>query len=422
MYFFYFYPMGLDRKRTRLPWLSWGLMALMVVAFAWTRYFPDAGPVRPWQLVFFPGNAAPWTAVTAIFLHGGWFHLIGNLVYFHVFAPPLEDRLGSLPFLLYLLVIGVFGNLVHGLVSLLGLLGQGGMGVLGASGAIAGLLAFSLVRFYDARVEVGWWVFAPLGGQNKAGRSMIPIVAAAGLWLLLQFVQTLTATESGTTVSFGAHFGGFAMGLFLALGLGHLRHGRTESCRIRAERYFTEGQFHASVGEWIEFLERVPGHVEGRLGLARALHPSGQSGNARELYRGLFDEFLARGRVGDALEVYSEASRAHGGDCFGPDSLAKVAYYQEKQMNYAQAAEALRQLYEVYPYQSDGQRALVRLIVLYRGKLGNPAAARFWLEEAERNMPAGSWRQYLEEELTVPGEIRADAPEARAGLLQQSRF
>jgi rhomboid family protein len=422
MYFFYFYPMGLDRKRTRRPWLSWCLMALMVVAFAWIKYWPEAGPVEPWQLIFFPGNGAPWTAVTAIFLHGGWFHLIGNLIYFHVFAPPLEDRLGSFPFLIYLLVIGVFGNLVHGLVSLLGLLGQAGMGVLGASGAIAGLLAFSLIRFYDSRVEVGWWVFAPLGGQNRAGRSKIPIVAAAALWLLLQVVQTLTATESGATVSFGAHLGGFAIGLFLALGLGHLRNGRTESCRIRAERYFTDGQFHASVGEWIEFLERAPGHVEGRLGLARAMHLSGQSGNARQLYRGLFDEFLATGHIGKALDVYSEASRGHGGNCFGPDGLAKVAYYHEKQMNYAEAAEALRQLYEVYPHQSDGQRALVRLIVLYRGKLDNPGAARFWLEEADRNMPAGSWRKYIDEELRAPGELGAEVPEDRSGLLQRSGF
>ncbi len=175
MYFLYFYPLGLDRKRTRPPVLSWFLIVLMVVSYLWTRYFPDLFPLYPWELVFYPGNGAPWTAVTALFLHGSWVHLLGNLIYFYVFAPPLEDRLGSFPFLIYLLILGVFGNLVHGLFSLMGWLGQGGMGVLGASGAIAGLLAFSLVRFYDSRVEVGWWVFATLGGQNKAGKTRITI-------------------------------------------------------------------------------------------------------------------------------------------------------------------------------------------------------------------------------------------------------
>ncbi len=411
MYFFYFYPLGLDCKRVRRPWLTWSLMALMVVAFLWVKYFPNAGPVRPWQLVFFPGNGAPWTALTAIWLHGGWLHLLGNLIYFHVFAPPLEDRLGRPAFLIYLLMFGVFGNLVHGLVSLYGLLGQRGMGVLGASGAIAGLLAFSLVRFYDSKVEVGWWVFAPLGGQNRAGRSRIPVVAAAGLWLLLQVVQSLTATEAGASVSYGAHFGGFTMGLLLAFGLGHLRQGQTESCRNRAERYFLEGHYHAAAGEWTDYLQRVPGDIEGRLGLARALQFSGQIGNARGLYQGLFDEYIAAGSVPDALEVYREASRGQGAACFDPDSLARVAYYEEKQMNYEAAADALQHLYESYPGHLQSQRALVRLVVLYRGKLENPKLASWWYEEALRSMPEGAWRDYLEEELSAAAIDReADAP------------
>lgn len=417
MYFFYFYPLGLDRSRTRLPVLSWMLMAVMVVAFLWVKYAPEMGPVRPWQLIFFPGNGAPWTAVTALFLHGSWLHLIGNLVYFQVFAPPLEDRLGPFPFLVYLLIFGVFGNLVHGLVSLYGWLGQSGMGVLGASGAIAGLLAFSLVRFYDARVEIGWWVFAPLGGQNRAGRSRIPIVAAAALWLLLQVVQTLTANESGTAVSYGAHFGGFAIGLLLALGLGHFRQGRTEAFRNRAERYFRAGQYHAAAGEWTEYLDREPDCETGRLGMARSLQLIGQAAEARDYYRGLFDEHLKAGRIREALSIHDEACRGFGGECFGPDALARVAYYHEKQMDYAAAVVAHRQLYEAYPDRVQGQRSLVRLVELYRGKLGDPRMARRWYEEGERNLSPGAWREYLEEglkpEAAPSGSESPDRPEPR---------
>ena len=422
MYFFYFYPLGLDRKRTRRPLLSWLLMAVMVVAFVWFRYFPRSGLMDPWDLVFFPGNGAPWTALTAVFLHGSWLHLVGNLVYFHVFAPPLEDRLGTVPFLLYLLIFGVFGNLVHGIVSYFGWLGQGGMGVLGASGAIAGLLAFSLVRFYDARVEIGWWVFAPLGGQNRAGRSYIPIAAAVGLWLLLQVVQTLTASETGATVSFGAHFGGFFIGLLLALGLGHLRAGRTESCGIRAEKYFLDGQYHAAAGEWIDYLKRAPGDVAGRKGLARALHFSGQIGDARRLYQGLFDEFLAAGQVREALDVYHEACRGQAGQCFGPDALARVAYYYEKQMDYAEAARALAHLYASYPTRIQGQRAVVRLVVLHRGKLGDPEGARRWYAEAVRSLPEGSWRDYLEQEISSPAMLDEAGEPVLAGAFPAGGF
>jgi membrane associated rhomboid family serine protease len=270
MYFFYFYPLGLDRRRTRLPVLSGLLMALMAVAFLWIDFFPDRGPCSPYDLVFQPGTGSPLTALTAVFLHGGWMHLLGNLLYLQVFGPPLEDRLGSLRFLLYFLILGVGGNLAHGLTAALDLLGQGGSGVMGASGAIAGLLAFSLVRFLDARVEVAWWVLAPLGGQNKAGRSRIPLAAAVGFWLLLQIVQALLASETGANVSFGAHFGGFGLGLALALMLGELDAGRTEAIGARARRYFQEGQFHAAVGAWTEFLNRSPDDLDARLELARA--------------------------------------------------------------------------------------------------------------------------------------------------------
>ena len=202
MYFFYFYPLGLDQRRRRRPVLSWALMALMLVAFLWARYVPLAFAFKPWDLVFQPGYGSPLTALTAIFLHGGWVHLIGNLIYFHVFGPPLEDRLGPVRFLLYFLVMGVAGNLVHGVFSNMGILGPAGVGVLGASGAIAGLIGFSMVRFYSARVTVAWWVFAPIGGQNRAGRSPVPVAAAAVLWLLFQVVQALVAGETGANVSF----------------------------------------------------------------------------------------------------------------------------------------------------------------------------------------------------------------------------
>ena len=114
MYFFYFFPLGLDRPRSRPPLLTGLLMGVMLVAFLWLRYAPHLGPIHPWNLAYFPGYGWPWTVATALFLHAGWFHLLGNLVYLFVFGPPLEDRLGHLRLLVYFLIIGVGGNLDHG--------------------------------------------------------------------------------------------------------------------------------------------------------------------------------------------------------------------------------------------------------------------------------------------------------------------
>ncbi len=420
MYFFYFYPLGLDRRRTRLPVLSGSLMASMVVAFLWVRYFPDHGPCSPYELVFQPGSGSPLTALTAIFLHGSWMHLLGNLLYLHVFGPPLEDCLGHVKFLIYFLIMGVGGTLAHGLTSALDLLGQGGAGVMGASGAIAGLLAYSLVRFYDARVEVAWWVLAPLGGHNKAGRSRIPLAAAVAFWLLLQIVQALLAAETGANISFGAHFGGFGLGLVLALMMGELTDGRTDAVGARAERYFRDGQFHAAVGAWTEYLVRSPGNLTARLELARAQKLCHQEGKSLENFRHVFHAQLAAGRIPEALEVFDEASRGRGGHCLAPEDLAKVAYYKEKQLDYTGALSAYRLLYETYPEHPEGQRALVRVIVLYHGKVADPHQARQWLRRAWYQMPPGSWRTYLESEFSLAEEPRGVVPEgSAAGRLSQ---
>jgi membrane associated rhomboid family serine protease len=401
MYFFYFYPLGLDLRRRRRPVLSWSLMAVMAGAFVWSRYFPLAGDVRPWDLIFQPGYGAPWTAVTAIFLHGGWIHLLGNLVYFQVFAPPLEDRLGPVRFLLYFLVLGTAGNLVHGITTNLGILGPRGVGVLGASGAIAGLIAFAMVRFYSSRVTVAWWVLAPLGGQNRAGRSPVPLAAAAVLWLLFQVVQALVAGETGANVSFGAHLGGFVMGLVLALAMGGLGAARSDAAAGRARRYFRAGHFHAAAGAWTEYLDREPHDLEARLDLARALHVSGQDAPARQHFRGVFRAHVQAGRVADALAVAEETCRSLGAGGLEPDDLARVAYYREKQLDDRGALAAYEMLYGFYPEHPQGQRALVRIIVLCHGKLKDPAEARRWLDKAWLTMKPGSWRSYLESEFNL---------------------
>jgi membrane associated rhomboid family serine protease len=420
MYFFYFYPLGLDRRRSRPPVLSGSVMTLMGVAFLWIHYFPTWGSLSPYDLVFQPGHGTPWTALSAIFLHGGWMHLLGNLLYLHVFGPPLEDRLGPAKFLVYFLILGVGGNLVHGLFSALDLLGQGGTGVMGASGAIAGLLAFSLVRFHDARVEVAWWILAPLGGHNKAGRSRIPLAAAVGFWLLLQIIQAMLATETGANVSFGAHFGGFGLGLALALLMGELQAGRTEAVGARAGRYFREGHYHAAVGAWTEYLDRAPKDIDARLELARAQQLCRQEGESLTSFRQVFQVLLEAGRIPEALEVFTEASRGRGGHWLAPTELARVAYYREKQLDYRGALDAYRLLFETYPEHPEGQRALVRVIVLHHGKVADPAQARKWLQRAWYQMPAGSWRDYLEREFNL-GEEPREADRADSPAVPRSR-
>ena len=269
MYFFYFYPTGLDLGRRGIPWVTYGLVLLMMLLFLWIKYLPTALPANPYGLVFAPGNGNPWTVVTAAFLHAGWLHFLGNMVYLVTFGPAIEHELGRVRLLYYFLIIGAWGNVVHGVLGMKGIFG-GPTAVIGASGAIAGMLAIALMRFSFARVAIAYWVFAPLQGINRVGRIHLAVPVAVGLWLLLQVVHGIVANESGARISFGAHFGGFGLGLFLALLLGYHREAEADSCLRRGACYLQRGEAWAAEGEFMRYLGMCPENMEAVLQLARA--------------------------------------------------------------------------------------------------------------------------------------------------------
>ncbi len=408
MYFFFFFPVGLDRSVRRRPVLSMWLMAVFTVSFLWLHYLPWLFSFNPWRLVFFPGLNAPWTLVTAVFMHNGWAHLLGNLVYFWVFAPALESRLGPGRFLLYFLLWGTAGNLAHGWVATLGLLGQGGLGVMGASGAIAGMLGYSLLRLRDARIDVAWWVLAPLVGQNRVGRVGLPLPLGVGLWVAWQVIQASLAELTGSTVSFGAHLGGLGMGLLMAALLGAGREGRAEARLARGQRYMREGAFFPAAGEFTRYLELCPDSCQGMLELARTLQLVGQEEEAVRWYRKAFQHHLESGNVPALLEVFKEWTRQFEADTLTPDELSRVAHYQEMVLDETGALATYRMLHQAYPRHPLGHRALVRIIVLAAGKVARPEVAQQYLALARQALPAGSWRDFLVREFSLPADAGAD--------------
>jgi membrane associated rhomboid family serine protease len=416
MYFFYFFPLGLDRPTRRRPLLTWALMAALTVVYAWQRWGAAALGSDPWDYVFFPGNSRPWTVASAVFLHGSWLHLLGNLLYLHVLAPPLEDRLGRPALLALFLVLGVGGNLAHGATAALGLFGQGGLGVMGASGAIAGLMALTMLRLYSARVVIAWWVFAPIGGQNKVGRTPVPVPWAVPLWILLQVAQMLLAPQTGASVSFGAHLGGFALGLVVGLATGELKAGRAEAAAARGRRYFRDGHYHAAAGAWTEVLARRPEQPEALAELARSQMVAGRPLDAKETWRRLWDLHRRERRVDEALKVYDEACRAGQAGMLSPVEMAEAARYKELQLDYRGALDVYRRLYELHPHDPHGHRALVRIIVLCRGRAKDAAAAERWLAEAGRVLPPGPWREFLESEFSPAAGSGAAGPAGRRAL------
>jgi membrane associated rhomboid family serine protease len=158
----------------------------------------------PGLSVLFNGCAVP--LITSMFLHGGWLHIIGNMWVLIIFGDNVEDRMGSLPYLLFYLICGIVSGLTQAFIA-----PTSQVPAIGASGAIAGVLAAYMIFFPRARVVtlvplfvLGWFV-------------NIPALVFVAIWFLIQFfsgVLALGATASGG-VAYWAHVGGFISGLLL---------------------------------------------------------------------------------------------------------------------------------------------------------------------------------------------------------------
>lgn len=145
------------------------------------------------------------TLLTSMFMHGGVAHLLGNMLYLHVFGDNLEDALGHGRYLVFYLLCGTLAGLAHvatTAVARTGLL----LPSLGASGAISGVLAGYVVLFPRRRVRVLWFY----------SLIDVPAIFSIGIWFVFQLISGLGMLGGGSSgVAYGAHIGGFLAGLAL---------------------------------------------------------------------------------------------------------------------------------------------------------------------------------------------------------------
>lgn len=157
-----------------------------------------SGPLEPTPIPVY------FTLITSMFMHGGWAHLLGNMLFLWVFGDNIENRIGHARYLIFYLVCGIIASLSHVFVS-------GSDSVipsLGASGAISGVLGGYLLLFPSRRVRV-------IMGR---GITTVPAFVALGLWIVFQVISglgMLGGQETGGGVAYAAHIGGFIAGLVL---------------------------------------------------------------------------------------------------------------------------------------------------------------------------------------------------------------
>ena len=171
------------------------------------------GP-EPWEISWF----------TAMFMHGSWDHILGNMVFLAVFGKNVEDAFGRWRYLLFYIAGGFVANVTQTAVTLIfGTASASTVPVLGASGAIAAVLGAYIVLYPNSRI-LGLLVIIPI---------RLPAWVFLGVWFLYQLYEAnyglFSASANGGGVAFSAHVGGFLFGVIVAAWL-----ARTGTARARA--------------------------------------------------------------------------------------------------------------------------------------------------------------------------------------------
>jgi len=213
------FPLSDDNPRELTPVVTWALIAASIVVFLWEASLsPRAEQVAIYSLGLIPARllrgaelpagiaALPaWlTVFSSMFIHGGWLHVGGNMLYLWIFGDNVEDSMGHVRFLIFYLVCGTAAALTQSWLS-----PDATVPMIGASGAIAGVLGAYLLLFPRATVRtlifLGFFVTIV----------HIPALIVLGVWFIAQLSSAAMSSPDEPGVAFWAHVGGFGAGLLL---------------------------------------------------------------------------------------------------------------------------------------------------------------------------------------------------------------
>jgi rhomboid family protein len=202
-------PLGdVTRRSVRFPIVTASIIAVNVIVFFFELGSDEASIVRWAVLPSELSRGHHWiTALTSMFMHGGFMHLIGNMVFLWAFAPAVEDTMGRGRFLFFYLLGGLAATVAQVAVGPNSTVPQ-----LGASGAIAAVMGGFLVTYPRDRIKVVWffgWFFHI---------SHIPAFVLIGIWLFSQLLNQAGAVVQADTggIAYMAHISGAAFGALTA--------------------------------------------------------------------------------------------------------------------------------------------------------------------------------------------------------------
>ncbi len=206
-------PLRDEIRAVHRPIVTYILLGLNIAVFLYeislgrgtSVFFLKFGAV-PYNLFHPTGPAVYLTLVSSMFLHDGFAHILGNMLFLWVFADNVEDRIGHVKFLFFYLACGIAGALLHAATAT-----ASRTPMVGASGAISGILGAYILLYPRARVLT----LVPIGFFMRT--AYLPAFLFLGIWILFQVLLGLLSFGTSAGVAYFAHIGGFAAGLLLVL-------------------------------------------------------------------------------------------------------------------------------------------------------------------------------------------------------------
>jgi membrane associated rhomboid family serine protease len=207
------FPIGDENRGIRSrPYVTYGILALNIVVFLYqlTLTQPDL------ELFFTDWGAVPAeishgdnliTLITSMFMHGGWLHIAGNMLFLWVFGDNVEDTMGHVKFLIFYVICGLAAGGLQVMVN-----PDSRSPLIGASGAISGVLAAYLVLFPRGKIRTILLLGIPI-------MVLVPAWGMIGYWIVIQFINGILSlgvqTRDTSGVAYFAHIGGFIAGAAL---------------------------------------------------------------------------------------------------------------------------------------------------------------------------------------------------------------
>jgi len=199
-------PLRDDIPSSKKPVVTYTIVAINVIVFLYEmslgrglQSFVISYGVTPEHIV--SGNSF-FTLITSMFIHGDFWHILGNMLFLWIFGDNVEDALGKFWFIVMYFLAGIGGSVAHILVSQ-----NSAIPTIGASGAISGVLGAYLILYPRARVLA----VVPIIFFIRF--IMLPAYVFLGIWIFLQLFLGVGSTAGGAGVAYFAHIGGFVVGL-----------------------------------------------------------------------------------------------------------------------------------------------------------------------------------------------------------------